>query len=144
MKTPREVLLGTHQHIEPRLDALRERFISNLTPLQSDNIRAGGAESATPERLGWYGLILLFRWHLGALAAVWMLIAVLRIDGGAAETPRIARQKVASPRMVILTLKENRRQILELGGPPNPLAPPSLQAPLPSRRSHIDMNYAYS
>jgi hypothetical protein len=143
MKTPREILLGKHQSIEPRLDALREQFVAGVSaaPSKSAPPRAVGAVAS--EGFGWGELILMVRWHLAGLAAMWLLIGVLRVAGGAADTPSMAQRNVTLPRTVILALKENRRRILEFGNAPTVSVSPSQAAPR-SHHSYRQIDWANS
>jgi len=144
MKTPREILRGKHEGIEPKLDALRREFVADVPrPLAGIPVKHQSCTRA-PKIFGWQEAFMMVRWHLAGLTAVWLLIAVLGRAGGAAETPRMAEHKVAAPRTVILTLRENRRQIRELSGAPVASAPQRLQAVPQPRRSHLEIDWAYT
>ncbi len=144
MKTPREILLGKHENIRPRLDALREEFAAELTRSQTERAPQGQPAPADSTGFGWRELLLIGRWHLASLGAVWILIATLRLTGGVTEAPRIAQAKAPSKPTVILTLKENRRQLLEFSGATVPSVSPVPPAVSPSRRSCREPDRAYS
>ena len=144
MKTPREILLSKHQGVEPSLDVLREQFVAGIakSPAESKRSRSDGLPAL--EGQGWREIILLFRWHLAGWATVWIVVALLQTAAGTVETSRVAQHKATSPSPVILTLKENRRQILEFGALPSALTPPGLPVVPQSRRSLRQMDWAYS
>ena len=144
MKTPREILLGKHEGIEPKLDALRRQFVADVARPTAGSPIKREICSREPKIFRWQEAFIVVRWHLAGLTAMWLLIAVLRAAGGAAETHRMAEHKVAAPRTVILTLKENRRQIQELSGAPVASAPLRLQAVPQPRRSHLEIDWAYT
>ena len=107
MKTPREILLGKHQHEEPALDAIRRRALSQA---------GSGARETSPAELPWPSLAeLLFRlrWHLAALAAVWTAIALLSI---LAATPqnRPPQRTLSFAAQRVTVARENRRLLNEL------------------------------
>jgi hypothetical protein len=93
---------------------------------------------------GWREFILLVRWHLAGLAAMWVLITVLRFAGDAAETSRMTQGKQASPGVVIASLKDNRRQISEFGSAPAVSGPWWQPQPSRSRRSQVQIESAYT
>lgn len=126
MKTPREILLERHQAAEDRLDAVRQRALADL------------AQSPAPERnlLGvaasWRDFVLSLRWHLAGMSAIWLAVVLLNIDHSPGPAADIAKDKIPSPRQLLMALRENRRQLLEV------IDPPVIEpASIPPRRSEV-------
>ena len=112
MKTPREILLERHRQAVARLDAARERTLARMFSLETP---AASTRSRGLELAAWFhGLFLSVRWHLAGLSAAWLAIAVLNLDSSPAPTAVMARQNTPSPRQLLTSLRENRRQLLEL------------------------------
>jgi hypothetical protein len=140
MKTPREVLLGQHQAAEPKLDAIREKVVADLTP--DAPVRAKRMPPVAPGRASaleaggrqfWWSL----RWHLAGLSAAWLVVVALSIDSTPAPTHRVGRRDAPSPRQLLAALRENQRQLRELIGAPAGEQVPEPQTPAPSPRSQI-------
>ena len=131
MKTPREILLKHHQAIGPKLDAARQAALSSL----ADPGRGSAQESA-----GFWpaarALVLSMRWHLAGMSAAWLLVVILNHQQSPLPAAALAKENSSTPRQLLLALRENRRQLLEL------IEPPATEAPAPStivppRRSEI-------
>jgi len=144
MKTPRDVLLGSHQDSQHRLDAIRKRVVAQLTGAEAGAIAPGRAASGQPGGFGWLQLLRTIRWHAAGLTAVWLLIAALRLGGESSEAAHLEVSKAPSPRKVILALRENRRQLLQSDGVANAEAPPVLAPGSRSRRSCVQTDWAYA
>jgi len=122
MKTPRELLLERHQAADRKLDALRETTVAQIVSAGEANSVGGWATlpgqqlARTPaSQFGaWRELCVSLRWHLAGLSAAWALIVVLNVDQH--STPGLeAGAKSGNARdFVSATLRENRRQLLEL------------------------------
>ena len=131
MKTPREILLQSHQSVEPKLDAVRQKALEGLTPA-----RTLAREKATP---GFREMLLSFRWHLAGMSAAWVLVALLNIDHSPSPVAAIVKERIPSTQQLLAALRENRRQLAELlessanVSEPSP-APPSF---VPKRRGEI-------
>jgi hypothetical protein len=141
MKTLREVLLARHRAAEPKLDKIREQVLANLaagatSPLPSRNRpqnREVGGGHAFRE------ILVSIRWHLTGLSAAWGIILLLGF--ASRETPDLTglQQAQISLRQLMLTLRENRRQLLEFSsstGAPEPAAPKPAQ---PQHRSELQV-----
>ena len=144
MKTPREVLISKHQSAQPKLDLLRQQLVSRLPGAESEQAHPHSAFHQGRERSAWLQLLQTLRWHLAGLSAVWVLIALLRFNGTEVESTPIAQVSNEPPRTAIALLKENRRQIVELGDSPSSSVPPAAPASPKSRRSAIQVDWAYS
>jgi hypothetical protein len=131
MKTPRDVLLHHHESANSQLDAIRNNVIGNLkTPPDGKPQRQTSA--------GFFREFLLpLRWHLAGMSALWLLAAVLSVDG-TSSTAHIAENN-APPAQVLAALCENRRQLAEMIEPPNDkVATPIPQPVVPRRRSALE------
>jgi hypothetical protein len=144
VKTPGEILFHKHQAVQPKLDAVRERFTAMLPSLTAETVRPPHSGSAQSSRRGWRDLIPAVRWHLAGLAATWLLIALFHVADTSPAIASPVQAKAASPRAVILALKANRRQVLEFGGASLPTASAALPARNPGRRSSLETDRAYS
>jgi hypothetical protein len=143
MKNPREVLLSKHQSAQPKLDSLREQIVSRLAGAESQQAHQRPAAHEAPERVGWLQLLQMLRWHLVGLSAVWALILLLRLSGTEVQSTSVAQlSNEPPPRTTIALLKENRRQIAELGDSLS--SPPAAPAAPKSGRSAIQVDWAYS
>src|SRR4051812_41407105 len=104
MKTPREILLHKHAHMEPKL---------------SERRRTVGEELAKEQQLQTFsavGFLLSLRWHLAGATAVWILAMWLNSDANSPAAPTIASQKAVPATQVLAALQEHRRQLLNGGG----------------------------
>ena len=88
MKTPKEILLETHQVMTPRLDKLREDVLA---------VELGQANSPiSPKRRNIFAAIPLKLWNeliwpsrraWAGLAAVWVALAVVHFSQGSSSNP---------------------------------------------------------
>jgi len=109
MKTPREVLFQRHRSIERKLDDVREHVITTVVEERSTTGQDfQGSGRFSPLR----DFLFSLRWHLAAMTAAWIVVAVLNIDRP--SSPSTTQQAAAPPRQLLTELRENRRQILEL------------------------------
>jgi len=143
MKTPRELLFRKHQPIEPALDDLREKFIAGLPSQNNRSTLANQYVADEHYAFDWFRLLLVPRWQFAALAAAWVLIATLRLGAGMEPNPHPNQPQLRATHPLILTLKENRRQLVEFsGGSTAPVAP--LLAPPHSRRSCLQPDWSFA
>ena len=79
--------------------------------------------------------LLSLRWHLTALAAAWLVVAFLNLDlaGSTGQPEVIAREQNPPAQIILMTLRENRRQLLEMVGSveAREAAPPKALPPRP-------------
>ena len=83
MKTPREILLARHRAAVPKLDAVRESVIGQLTrQAVASETRAGGfrAGGLPGPSLLWRELILPSRRIWTGLAAVWLALIIVNVS----------------------------------------------------------------
>ena len=131
MKTPREILFEHHKAVEPKLDAAREVFLKTaLAPVQS------GGEETSVRGPDWRAILRSLRWHLARLSAGWLLILVLNIDHPTEAARAMAGKKPPSAHEILVALRENRRQLLELIQPGAP-QPAVAHPEAPPRRSEL-------
>ena len=129
MKTPRELLFEQHRSASPKLDAIRR-----------DVLRAVD-EPASRDSWSWRDFLFSLRWHLAGMSGIWLVIIFLNLGSGhgprmMASVPPVAK---ASPQVVLLSLRENRRQIAEMIGNPTPDADKQ-RTFLPKPRSELQEN----
>lgn len=82
MKTPRELLLTRHRDAGPRLDAIRHSVIAQqpgLEKAEKPSLNISFPLPGFPHRL-WRELVLPSRRIWTALAAVWLLLAIINIS----------------------------------------------------------------
>ncbi|MGD0650807.1 MAG: hypothetical protein ABSA97_06670 [Verrucomicrobiia bacterium] len=137
MKTPREILLGRHQAVEPKLDKIRREVVADTEVGLDRRASRNPISSAAPASLR--ELILSLRWHVAAMSAVWLVAALLSIDRSPAASPTTVSQVAQSPQRFLIALQENRRQLLEMIEPPVS-QPRSAQSP--RRRSELQPSTA--
>jgi len=142
MKTPREVLFERHQSAQPKLDAVRQEALMAVGESSAEvRPRESVSEPCAPkwtaalhpaERPGLRELLLSFQWHLVGMSAIWLLVVLLNLDHSPTLAPNIVKENIPSPQRLLTSLRENRRQLLEL------IEPPVVEpAPVPPRRSEL-------
>jgi hypothetical protein len=101
------------------------------------------SSTLNPQRTSsWRDLLLPLRWHLAGIGAAWIIIALLNSPQSSAPAPATAKRDIPSSQQFVMTLRENRRQLLELINPAiaeTAPAPPSRVSP---RRSEIESSTA--
>jgi hypothetical protein len=108
MKTPRELLLKHHRSAEPELNAIRQAALATVKKTTAKVASASLLDFLRP-----------LRWHFAGLGAIWLLIMFLHLDTGrpTAMMAAVPPIKPASPKVIIASLRENRRQLYEMIGP---------------------------
>jgi hypothetical protein len=114
MKTPREILFQKHQAAEPKLDAIRETVVREGRRVAVPKIKV--ADTATLPALSWRGFLLSLRWHLAGMGAAWLVIVLLNLNPGHTTSLASAMPaaKIPSPQIILASLRENRRELLEM------------------------------
>jgi hypothetical protein len=114
MKTPREILFQKHQAVEPKLDAIREMVVGEGRRAAVPKTRV--ADTATLPRLSWREFVLSLRWHLAGLGTVWIVIVLLNLNIGhvANLAAAVPPAKIPPPQIILASLRENRRELLEM------------------------------
>jgi hypothetical protein len=117
MKTPREILLKLHQATGPKLDAIRQSAVAAVAAAYDRRTTKNADSSAVIDRR--YNLrefLFSLRWHFAALSAVWLVIAFLSLT--ASHSPGLALsvsdRKIPPAQIIMASLRENRRELLEL------------------------------
>ena len=109
MKTPREILFQRHQAAEPKLDAIRETAVSVGMTV------APNPPAVTDRRYHWREFLFSLRWHLAGMSAVWLVIVLLNLNiGHATSLASAPREKIPSAQIIMASLRENRRELLEM------------------------------
>jgi len=124
MKTPRQVLFERHRGAEPKLNLLRQTALATVHEEHPPGFWIAVA-----------ALLRSVRWHLAAMSAIWLFVALLNIEPKSTSSISIMAKQPASPRQLLASLRENRRQLLELLEPSvrDPLPP----VVVPQRRSDL-------
>lgn len=114
MKTPREILFQKHQAVEPKLDAIREMAVASLAIRSRVNQLA-----VTDRRYHWREWLFSLRWHLAGMSAVWIVIVLLNLNLSHSTNlaATIPAAKIPPPQIILASLRENRRELLELMQP---------------------------
>ncbi len=119
MKTPRDILLARHRAIEPRLDAIRQSTVTEVSERRhSMGTTARRSETgATPVlRLIWRELIFPSRRIWAGLAAAWILIFIVNFSQRDPE--RLMARKLPRPSPeAIQAWRQQQRLLAELIGP---------------------------
>ena len=139
--------------MELKLEAVQQKALASLTPVRTvaADVRTrtarGNEESASlPRRLrftdslrGFRGMFLSLRWHLAGMSAAWALVTALNIDHSPSPVATMAKEKIPSPQQLLATLRENRRQIMELLDSPANIPESSFPSPsfVPKPRGEI-------
>jgi len=123
-------------HIEPD-QTLRTRWAKAIQaagePKTNRPFSPGPAFSARCRKI-----LYPLRWHLAGMSAVWLVVALLNVEPSPASTNMMSSQKDSpSPRQLLMALRENRRQLLELIEPPVTEPAPPPRAPVPPPRSEL-------
>jgi len=135
MKTPREILLERHRVAESKLDVIRHSAVAAVC-----DRRSADSPAVTDRRYNWRELLFSLRWHFAALSAAWFVIACLSLTAGHSpgSEAKVPTQRIPSAQIIMASLRENRRQLLELIQPPEArdAGPQRLMLPQPqSQRS---------
>ena len=146
MKTPREILLARHKAVEPKLDEIRRDVLAESfgLRLEAERHAAVEAEPQTPKAVSslrfatavqilWRELILPRPQAWAAVAAMWVVICVLKFS--TPETPHVVAQKSSASPEVLAEVRQQKLLFAELVGVVKPrVAVPSKSAP-PQPRS---------
>jgi hypothetical protein len=104
MKTPREILLERHRAAQPKLDAVRRAALATVK---------NAPESPRISLRQW---LQSLRWHVVGLGAAWLFILFLRLDTNRVPgtMAAIPPAKIPPSQVIMASLRENRRQLLEM------------------------------
>lgn len=111
MKTPRELLLARHQAVEPQLDAVRRAVLGSLH--RATDTPSAFASMASYGRDIFRLLHRFSRLHWAALGAVWVLALMLNHESPAENPPLTTGFTPPPPRQILVSIRENRRQLRE-------------------------------
>jgi len=156
MKTPREILFEKHQAALPKLEDARNAALAEVMSYrlraeaqisnQKSEIRNQKFDqslltsAATNFRHTLGEVLSSFRWHVAALGAAWIVILVLNAEPSPSSAPQALASGHSRPATDLLaSLRQNRRQILDLldqTSPPTAPPPPTLPAPRRSEREN--------
>lgn len=112
MKTPRELLLGHHRAASSQLDVVRRAALASTQ----------AAQPATSLRDFFRSL----RWHALGLGAAWLFILLLQLsaDQSPALLVAVPSAKIPPPQVILASLRENRRELLQMMETNSPAAKP--------------------
>jgi len=111
MKTPREILFQRHQAVEQKLDKIRERAVATACdPRMKYSLAVKDRRCAMRE------FLFSLRWHLAGMGAAWLLIILLNLNVGqsASLASAVPAAKIPPPQIILASLRENRRELLQL------------------------------
>ena len=110
MRTPREILLQRHQAAEPELDVIRETVVASVYD------RRPHSPAVTDRRYNWREFLISLRWHLAGMGAAWLLILFLNLNAGHSTTlaSTVPAAKIPPPQIILASLRENRRELLQV------------------------------
>ncbi|HLZ53972.1 MAG TPA: hypothetical protein VKS19_05785 [Verrucomicrobiae bacterium] len=135
MKTPREILMERHQAVAPKLDEIRETTVAAVCD------RRFHSPAVIDRRYNWREFLYSLRWHLAGMGAAWLMIALLSLNVGHATSLASAmpREKIPPAQIILASLRENRRELLELIQPAEARdARPAKLFPVPPRSERPD------
>jgi hypothetical protein len=122
MKTPREILLSQHRHVEPKLNRI---WHAAVTPRLAGNVM-------------WRELIWPCRRIWLALACAWVLIVVLNLMS-TEPAPRVAGTSRRPTREELQALAEQRRMLAQLIGTlPEPVRQRKSSVPQPRSERSVE------
>jgi hypothetical protein len=109
MKTPREILFDRHRSTESKLDAIRQDAVRGLIRAQSrQSLRETDSPGFSDSLRAFF---LSLRWHLAGMSAVWLIAMFLNMDLSPSPTVSVAKHDVTTPRQLLASLQEYRRQL---------------------------------
>ena len=111
MKTPREILFQWHHGVEPKLDAIRETVVASLS-----SRRLANQPAVADRRYRFREFVFSLRWHLAGMGAAWLVIVLLNLNVGHSTSlaSAIPREKIPPAQIILASLRENRRELLEM------------------------------
>ncbi len=136
MKTPRELLLARHRAAEPKLDALRREVVAaelnnQATREQSFKVSLVTSLLCCSNKL-WRELVWPCRRTWAALAAVWVVLALVHLAQRDGSPPALAQS--APTAGMILTFRDQQEILNELFADrsvPAEVVRPGIYAPKP-------------
>ncbi|MGD0251239.1 MAG: hypothetical protein ABSC01_00920 [Verrucomicrobiota bacterium] len=136
MKTPREILFKCHQAAEPGLDAIRKGALADLARAQN--------RQSSPSLLDFLrGFFREYHRHFAAMSAMWLVVAFLSLNVGHSPglTASIPAQKIPSAQIIMASLRENRRELLQMIQSPDSrdAGPPRLILPQPRSQRRYEI-----
>jgi len=136
MKTPREILLEHHRSAAPELDTVREMALAAIGD------RRGAKAINTDRGCDLREFLFSLRWHLAGMSAVWLVVAVLNLNASWQPGPMAAvpREKIPSAQIIMASLRENRRELLQMIQSPDSrdAGPQRLILPQPRSQRHYE------
>jgi hypothetical protein len=144
MKTPRDILFQKHQAAEPKLDAIRKTVAGMIKLREGRHVavpKIRDAGTASPPIFSWREFWFSLRWHLAGMSAVWLVVVFLNLNVGHSVSlaSALPREKIPSAQMILASLRENRRELLEMIQPSGSRdARPSKLFPLQPRSERPD------
>jgi len=110
MKTPREILLNRHQAVESKLDDIRKTTLAAVCD------RRFRSPAVADRRYTWREFLISLRWHLAGIGAAWVVIVLLNLNLGHSTSlaSALPAAKIPPPQIILASLRENRRELLEM------------------------------
>jgi len=119
MKTPHEILLNRHQSAAPKLDAIRETVVATMGDHGRAKVMASSAATDSGGNL--HEFLFSLRWHLAGMSAIWLIVALLNLSAGHSPgmVAAVPRGEIPSAQIIMASLRENRRELLQMIQSPN-------------------------
>ena len=111
MKTPRDFLFQRHRAVEPKLNVIREKVVASLS--NPDRVTS---PDVTDDRYRLREFFISLRWHLAGMGAAWLVIVLLHLSSGRPTSlaSALPAAKIPPPQIILASLRENRRELLEM------------------------------
>ncbi len=106
-----------------------------------DGNRTANSPAVADRDYNWREFFFSLRWHLAGMGAAWLVIVLLSLNVGHATSLASAmpRGKIPSAQIILASLRENRRELLEMIQPSESReAGPSKLFPLQPRSERPD------
>ena len=80
------------------------------------------AGTASLPIFSWREFFISLRWHLAGMSVTWLVVILLNLNVGQSVNlaAAIPREKIPSAQIILASLRENRRELLEMIQPPEP------------------------
>ena len=134
MRQPREILLERHRATERKLNDARGRALAIVAARPALN---SSHHKFSVFRSVFYEFVRPLRWQLAGMLCAWAVVFILNRDSSSSGAVQVTGNEADQTRMLVSTLRENRRQIAEFLDTVQ--TEPSLPAPpfVPKRRGEI-------
>jgi hypothetical protein len=79
------------------------------------------SSAATDSGGNLHEFLFSLRWHLAGMSAIWLIVALLNLSAGHSPgmVAAVPRGKIPSAQIIMASLRENRRELLQMIQSPN-------------------------